>query len=88
MAAGLAAVHKEGLVHRDIKPSNIMVCFEEDGSPTVKIIDLGLAKGKAESQSESAISMLGLLSGRRSSLAPNNLPALAWTSVRISTPLG
>jgi serine/threonine protein kinase len=62
-AAGLAAVHKKGLVHRDIKPSNIMVCFEEDGSPTVKIIDLGLAKGKAESQSEPAISMLGTFVG-------------------------
>jgi serine/threonine protein kinase len=62
-AAGLAAVHKKGLVHRDIKPSNIMVCFEEDGSPTVKIIDLGLAKGKAESKSEPAISMLGTFVG-------------------------
>ena len=62
-AAGLAAVYKKGLVHRDIKPSNIMVCFEEDGSPTVKIIDLGLAKGKAESKSEPAISMLGAFVG-------------------------
>ena len=29
VAAGLAAVHKKGLVHRDIKPSNIMVSLEE-----------------------------------------------------------
>jgi serine/threonine protein kinase len=63
IAAGLAAVHKKGLVHRDIKPSNIMVCFDEDGSSTVKIIDLGLAKGEAESQSEPAISMLGAFVG-------------------------
>ena len=44
VAAGLAAVHKKGLVHRDIKPGNIMVSFEEGGVPTAKIIDLGLAK--------------------------------------------
>jgi serine/threonine protein kinase/predicted ATPase len=63
VAAGLAAVHKKGLVHRDIKPSNIMVSLEEGGFPTVKIIDLGLAKGEAESQSEPAISMLGVFAG-------------------------
>jgi serine/threonine protein kinase len=44
VAAGLSAVQKRNLVHRDIKPSNIMVCQEEDGRVTVKIIDLGLAK--------------------------------------------
>ena len=44
VAAGLAAVHKQNLIHRDIKPSNIMVSLEEGGAPTVKIIDLGLAK--------------------------------------------
>jgi serine/threonine protein kinase len=59
VAAGLAAVQKRNLVHRDIKPSNIMVCTEEDGAVTAKIIDLGLAKGVAESQSEAVISVPG-----------------------------
>jgi serine/threonine protein kinase len=63
VASGLAAVHKKGLVHRDIKPSNIMVSLEEEGSPTVKIIDLGLAKGNAQPKSEAAISMLGAFVG-------------------------
>src|SRR5215470_10955010 len=45
VAAGLTAVHKAKLIHRDIKPSNIMVSLEEGGGLTVKIIDLGLAKG-------------------------------------------
>ena len=59
VAAGLAAVHKQNLVHRDIKPSNVMVCPEEGGGVTAKIIDLGLAKGVGEAAPESAISELG-----------------------------
>jgi len=53
VASGLSAVHKQNLVHRDIKPSNIMVSLEGDGV-TAKIIDLGLAMGVAESQSENS----------------------------------
>jgi serine/threonine protein kinase len=45
IAAGLTAIQEQHLVHRDIKPSNIMISFEEDRIETVKIIDLGLAKG-------------------------------------------
>jgi serine/threonine protein kinase/tetratricopeptide (TPR) repeat protein len=63
VVAGLAAVHKKGLVHRDIKPSNIMVSFEEGGVPTAKIIDLGLAKAIAQSDSEASISLSGIFAG-------------------------
>lgn len=62
VASGLSAVHKQNLVHRDIKPSNIMVNFEGNVA-TAKIIDLGLAKAVAESQSETAISIPGSFAG-------------------------
>ena len=62
VAAGLAAVHKKGLVHRDVKPSNIMVNFEE-GAVTAKIIDLGLAKAVNEPCSKTAISIPGGFAG-------------------------
>ncbi|MET0503264.1 MAG: serine/threonine-protein kinase, partial [Candidatus Binatia bacterium] len=70
VAAGLAAVHKTGLVHRDIKPSNIMVSHEEGGSPTAKIIDLGLAKPVADSHSDAAISLSGIFAGTPAFASP------------------
>ena len=62
VASGLTAVHKQNLVHRDIKPSNIMVALEGNGT-AAKIIDLGLAKGVAESRSETAVSVPGSFAG-------------------------
>jgi predicted ATPase len=76
VAAGLAAVHKKGLVHRDIKPSNIMVCFEEGGNPTAKIIDLGLAKTVAQSDSEASISMPGAFVGTPEFASPEQFAGL------------
>jgi serine/threonine protein kinase/tetratricopeptide (TPR) repeat protein len=63
VAAGLDAIHKQSLVHRDIKPSNIMVSSVTDGTVSVKIIDLGLAKTLTDSESQAAISMPGAFAG-------------------------
>jgi tetratricopeptide (TPR) repeat protein len=63
VACGLAAIHKEKLVHRDIKPSNIMVCLEQGGTVTAKIIDLGLAKPAPDAPAEAAISNPGAFAG-------------------------
>jgi serine/threonine protein kinase/dienelactone hydrolase len=35
--------HQKGVIHRDIKPSNILVTVN-DGQPTPKVIDFGIAK--------------------------------------------
>jgi serine/threonine protein kinase/tetratricopeptide (TPR) repeat protein len=38
--------HQKGIIHRDLKPSNILVTFN-DGVPTPKVIDFGIAKATA-----------------------------------------
>ena len=35
--------HQKSIIHRDIKPSNVLVAVE-DGLPTIKVIDFGIAK--------------------------------------------
>lgn len=42
-ALGLQYAHSKGLVHRDLKPSNLILARNENGSPQVKILDMGLA---------------------------------------------
>ncbi|WP_438480971.1 protein kinase domain-containing protein [Oleiharenicola lentus] len=39
----LQHAHQKGVIHRDIKPSNVLVTLQ-DGVPTPKIIDFGIAK--------------------------------------------
>ncbi len=41
---GLSRAHRAGVVHRDLKPENIFLCTTDEGEPTCKIVDFGLAK--------------------------------------------
>jgi serine/threonine protein kinase len=43
--------HQKGVIHRDLKPSNVLVAMQ-DGQPTPKIIDFGVAKAIEQQLSE------------------------------------
>src|SRR6516162_9249082 len=50
VARGMVLAESQGLVHRDLKPANLMLVSGPD--ITVKIIDFGLAKAAAASESD------------------------------------
>lgn len=77
-AAGLAAIEKQHLVHRDIKPSNIMVSLQDGKLESVRIIDLGLAKGVAE---ENTLSTMGAFIGTPAYASPEQFAGVA-TDIR------
>ena len=78
VAAGLTGIEKQHLVHRDIKPSNIMVSWEQGRLESVKIIDLGLAKGVAE---QNTISVPGSFVGTPAYASPEQFAGVG-TDIR------
>lgn len=46
--------HTKGIIHRDIKPSNILVSTQ-DGRPSAKVIDFGIAKATASKLTEKTL---------------------------------
>jgi len=46
--------HQKGVIHRDLKPSNVLVAVQ-DGQPTPKVIDFGVAKAVSQRLTEQTI---------------------------------
>ena len=58
----LAYAHARGVIHRDIKPANIMVTGRSEGHEgTVKLMDFGIARMKADRQLTQTGSTVGSL---------------------------
>ena len=58
VARALGVAAKLQLVHRDLKPSNLML-LNQEGEPTVKVIDFGLAKVAVEGGEDSGTLTMG-----------------------------
>jgi serine/threonine protein kinase len=51
VCAAVHHAHERGVVHRDLKPGNVLVALQ-DGNPTPKVIDFGIAKALQSGTSE------------------------------------
>jgi serine/threonine protein kinase len=77
-AAGLQHLHERGQVHRDIKPSNLMRTPEG----VVKILDLGLARRRAEVGPGDDLTGAGRFLGTPNYLAPEQARSAAKVDIR------
>lgn len=48
IASALDCLHERQIVHRDLKPENLFLTWTDDGTPTIKLLDFGVAKVLAE----------------------------------------
>ena len=69
---GIEHAHRKGIIHRDVKPSNILV-KEEDGRPTPRIIDFGIAKLIDQGEGEEGRTRAGQAIGTPAYMAPEQL---------------
>ncbi|MBK8252745.1 MAG: protein kinase [Polyangiaceae bacterium] len=54
VAIALDKTHRAMIVHRDLKPENLFLTFRDDGSPRIKVLDFGIAKVVAETNTNVA----------------------------------
>jgi tRNA A-37 threonylcarbamoyl transferase component Bud32/tetratricopeptide (TPR) repeat protein len=67
--AALGEAHDLGIVHRDLKPENVILEPLRRGGDFVKVVDFGLAKLKADTQTKSVTSP-GIVCGTPDYMAP------------------
>ncbi|MEM1055480.1 MAG: serine/threonine-protein kinase [Bacteroidota bacterium] len=65
----VAHAHQRGVVHRDLKPSNVLVEADEEGRPSVKLLDFGIAR-VLEGDPEDALTVTGQFPMTRPYAAP------------------
>ena len=74
---GVQHAHHKAIIHRDLKPANILVA-EEDGQPSPRIIDFGLAKAVVPvSAEQTMLTQPGYFLGTPGFMSPEQLDSSA-----------
>ncbi len=71
---GLEVIHAAGIIHRDLSPDNLMIMEDKRGQPTLKIIDLGLAR-TLETDASYEITQVGMFMGKLQYCSPEQAGA-------------
>jgi serine/threonine-protein kinase len=81
ICAGLAAMHKAGIIHRDLKSRNIMV-VNRDGAQRAVLMDFGLAHQLPQSSPRDAavLTLPGAVQGTPENMAPEQLEGRGATT--------
>ncbi|MBI4706220.1 MAG: serine/threonine protein kinase, partial [Deltaproteobacteria bacterium] len=75
----LEAAHGAGVVHRDIKPANLFLDHDRDGRVTVRLLDFGVAKWRADNID---ITQTGTLLGTPRYMAPEQMQGAKQVDAR------
>lgn len=81
ICAGLAAMHKAGIIHRDLKNRNIMLVNRDNGQRAV-LMDFGLAHQLPQSRpgSDTVLTISGAVQGTPENMAPEQLEGRGATA--------
>ena len=63
LASAVAFLHEHDVVHRDLKPDNVLISYDEDCIPHIKVADFGLAKAIASSSLQGDLDQYYMHSG-------------------------